>query len=86
MPPKLPSSIYFFALSHAPPPAVIDIARNKPVTITPNNIAPNADKAAPIPPIGRIIKYKITGDKTGSKEGIIISFIAALVNRSTNLP
>ena len=29
-PPNFPSSMYFFALSHAPPPAVIDIATNKP--------------------------------------------------------
>ena len=32
-----------------------------------------------------IIKYKIIGDKTGNSEGITISFIAALVSRSTNL-
>ena len=85
-PPNFPSSMYFFALSHAPPPAVIDIATNKPVIITPNNIAPTADSAASMPPIIKIIKYKIMGDKTGNKEGIIISLIAALVNKSTNLP
>ena len=33
----------------------------------------------------QIIKYKIIGDKTGNKEGIIISLIAAFVNKSTNL-
>ena len=38
-PPKLPSSIYFLALSQAPPPAVIETATKSPVTITPNNIA-----------------------------------------------
>ena len=43
-------------------------------------------RAASIPPICKIIKYKITGDKTGNKDGIIISLIAALVNKSTNLP
>ena len=59
---------------------------NKPVTITPNNIAPNDDSAASIPPICKIIKYKIIGDKTGKREGIIISLIAALVNKSTNFP
>ena len=31
-------------------------------------------------------KYNIIGDRTGSKDGIIISFIAAFVRRSTNLP
>ena len=78
--------MYFFALSHAPPPAVIDIATNKPVIITPNNIAPTADNAATCPPMGKIIKYKTIGDRTGSNEGIIISLIAALVSKSTSLP
>ena len=32
--------------SQAPPPAVIDIARNIPVTITPKSIAPKAEAAA----------------------------------------
>src|SRR6266550_7077009 len=35
LPPYAPSSISFFALSHAPPPDVIAIARNRPVTIVP---------------------------------------------------
>src|ERR1700710_1428416 len=35
LPPKWPSSIYFLALSQAPPPAVIEMATNRPVTITP---------------------------------------------------
>src|SRR5678815_2779364 len=35
LPPKLPSSMYFFALSHAPPPVHIEIATNRPVTIVP---------------------------------------------------
>ena len=84
-PPKLPSSIYFFALSQAPPPAVIEIARNSPVTITPNNMAPKAANAASFPAINNIT-YKKMGDKTGNKEGTIISLIAAFVKRSTNLP
>ena len=61
-PPKFPSSIYFFALSQAPPPAVIETATNKPVIITPNNIAPREDNAASIPPTCKIIKYKIIGN------------------------
>ena len=36
--------------------------------------------------IEKIIKYRTIGDKTGNSEGIIISFIAALVNKSTSLP
>ena len=30
-------------------------------------------------------KYKTTGESTGSRDGIIISLIAATVNKSTNL-
>ena len=49
-------------------------------------MAPTEDRAATWPPIGRIIMYNTIGDKTGNNEGIIISFIAALVNKSTSLP
>ena len=77
--------MYFLALSHAPPPAVIDTATNNPVMITPSNIAPTDANAATCPPIAKIIKYKTIGDNTGNKEGIIISLIAATVNRSTSL-
>ena len=70
----------------APPPAVIDIATNKPVIITPKSIAPTDDNAATCPPMGKINKYKTIGDRTGNSDGIIISLIAALVNKSTNLP
>ena len=37
-------------------------------------------------PIGKIIRYNKMGDNTGSKEGIIISLIAAFVSKSTSLP
>ena len=77
--------LYFFALSHAPPPAVIETATNNPVIITPSNIAPTEANAATCPPIAKIIKYRTIGDKTGNKDGIIISLIAATVNKSTNL-
>ena len=43
-------------------------------------------KLAKIHKIPHITKYKIIGDKTGSNEGITISFIAVLVNKSTNIP
>ena len=42
LPPCAPSSISFFALSHAPPPAVIEIAKNRPTTITPISRPPSA--------------------------------------------
>src|ERR1043165_1313168 len=41
LPPKAPSSISFFALSHAPPPEVIAIARKRPVTIVPISRPPS---------------------------------------------
>ena len=40
-----PSSKDFLALSHAPPPEVMEIATNKPLTITPSSDAPKAAKA-----------------------------------------
>src|SRR4029077_11122155 len=47
--PWWPSSMYFLALSQAPPPEVIEIATNRPVTITPSSMAPTAEKAADFP-------------------------------------
>src|SRR3546814_7546419 len=44
LPPWLPSLIYFLALSHAPPPEVIEMATNRPETITPKSSAPSAAK------------------------------------------
>src|SRR3954468_10671806 len=49
LPPKWPSSMYFLALSQAPPPEVIEIATNRPVTMTPKSIAPTAENAADLP-------------------------------------
>src|SRR5881296_981469 len=37
LPPRFPSSINFFALSHAAPPEVMEIAINNPVTIVPTS-------------------------------------------------
>src|SRR5205085_4118539 len=42
LPPKCPSSMYFLALSQAPPPEVIWIARKLPVTIDPMSMPPSA--------------------------------------------
>ena len=36
--------------------------------------------------IKKIITYNSIGDKTGNKDGIIISLIAALVSKSTSFP
>src|SRR5690349_22430124 len=69
LPPKWPSSMYFLALSHAPPPAVIEIATNRPLTMTPRSIAPRAEKAAPLPAIQSMMKKPTIGDRTGSSDG-----------------
>ena len=41
--------MYFLALSQAPPPEVIEIATNRPVTMTPSSMAPTAENAADLP-------------------------------------
>src|SRR5919112_1852189 len=83
LPPWGPSSMYFLALSQAPPPVVIETATKKPVTITPSSIAPSAEKAAALPAMASTPKYTTSGASTGSMDGMIISRMAALVSRST---
>jgi hypothetical protein len=88
--PKLPSSIYFFALSQAQPQVVIDIATNIQVRIEPISSQPKACFAAVGPATGpraraRPKKTKI-GTSTGIRAGATISLRAALVTISTVLP
>lgn len=66
-----PASIYFFALSHAPP-----VFENEIATYTPETIAP-ANK--PLTPFGPNKNPKINGDPTTNKPGAIISLIDAFV-------
>src|SRR5262249_35078036 len=80
LPPKWPSSMYFLALSQAPPPAVMEMATNRPVTITPSSMAPTAAKASARVAMMLITTNTTIGDNTGSSDGIIISLIAALVS------
>src|SRR5205823_8226864 len=49
LPPKLPSSMYFLALSQAPPPVVMEMATNSPVTMVPIKRPPSARMPAPLP-------------------------------------
>src|SRR6202008_4142505 len=86
LPPWWPSSMYFLALSHAPPPAVIEMATKRPVTMMPSSIAPSAAKAEAWAGTALMTKYITTGDATGSSDGMIISLIAALVSMSTARP
>ena len=78
LPPWWPSSMYFFALSHAPPPVVIEIATKMPVMIVPISRPPSA--------CGPSTRPTTTGTSTGSSDGTIISLIAAFVSRSTAVP
>src|SRR5665647_1034934 len=77
LPPKWPSSMYFLALSQAPPPAVMEIATKIPVIIAPMSTPPKATGPSKRP--------TSTGTATGSNEGITISLMAALVTMSTAL-
>src|SRR6186997_1324164 len=74
LPPKAPSSISFFALSQAPPPEVIAIARKRPVTIVPIRRPPSIS--------GLMIPTAI-GIATGISAGSIILLIADLATMST---
>src|SRR3990167_2759058 len=78
LPPKWPDSMYFFALSHAPPPFVMEMATKRPVTMDPIRSPPNAT--------GPSQKPTTTGAKTGRSAGTIICLIAALVTMSTVFP
>src|SRR5881227_77639 len=80
LPPRFPSSINFFALSHAAPPEVIAIATNNPVTIVPTSKPPRATA-----PSGLIIATATTATK-GNNAGTIISRKAAFVTISTQGP
>src|SRR3954453_5615481 len=70
LPPNAPSSISFFALSHAPPPAVIRTAKKNPTTITPISRPPRARSS---------IRPTIVVMPIGSSDGRIISRCAARV-------
>src|SRR5579862_9135904 len=74
LPPYSPSSISFFALSQAPPPAVIAIARNKPVTIVPISRPPSI-RALMIP--------TTIGNAIGIAAGTSMLLIADLVTMPT---
>ncbi len=67
--------MYFLALSQAPPPVVMEMATNRPVTMVPSSKPPRASGPSSLP--------TMIGTSTGSREGTIISLIAARVSRST---
>src|SRR3546814_20575729 len=75
--------MYFLALSQAPPPVVIEIATNRPVTIVPINRPPSACAPAAGPPSHLNPNMTTTGTSTGSKDGMILYLIADSVSIST---
>src|SRR6478672_12030305 len=77
LPPYAPSSIDFFALSQAPPPEVIGIARKRPVTIVPISKPPS---------IRALIRPTTIGNPIGISAGIIIDLIADPVTMSIARP
>src|SRR3954468_10713742 len=77
LPPYSPSSIDFFALSQAPPPEVIAIARKRPVTIVPIKRPPS---------IFALMIPTMIGNAIGIAAGASISLIAELVTMSIARP
>ena len=75
-PPKCPSSIYFLALSQAPPAFDIIIARSTPDESAPASIPPRASVPITIP--------TTSGATIAISPGSIISLRAALVEISTH--
>src|SRR3954471_22024655 len=74
LPPYAPSSIDFFALSQAPPPEVIEIARKRPVTIVPINKPPS---------IFTLMIPTMIGNAIGISAGSSIDRIADVVTMPT---
>ena len=75
LPPKWPSSTYFFALSQAPPELARKMARTKP--------APRPPARRPITPAGPSSMPTSMGTTIARIEGKIISCCAALVEMRT---
>src|SRR3954466_12471301 len=73
LPPYSPSSIDFFALSQAPPPEVIAIARKRPVTIEPISRPPS---------ILALMIPTMIGNRIGISAGASIALIAEPVTIS----
>ncbi len=78
LPPKLPFSIYFLALSQAPPALAIITAIKKPLTVAPAKRPPRA--------AGPIKKPTAVGVAIVRRPGTIIFFKAAAVEIETQRP
>src|SRR5919197_4106456 len=77
LPPKAPASMSFFALSHAPPPAVMRTAKKKPTTMTPMSSPPSA---------WTLMTPTMNGITIGMSDGRTISRCAAAVTMATVVP
>src|SRR5674476_60350 len=81
LPPYSPSSMSFLALSQAPPPLVMEMARNRPVTMEPMSTPPSTRYA-----LLQNTRVMMIGVSTGMAAGSIISRMADLVTMSTAVP
>ena len=76
--------MYFLALSHAPPPVVIEIATKSPVTIEPTRMPPMSCAAvSPLRILNTASNTTTIGTPTGINAGTIISLSAAAVTIDT---
>ena len=77
LPPWWPASMYFFALSQAPPALDMNTAMAKPVTDTP--------PSRPTTPVGPSTMPVARGTMMASRAGMTISCRAPLVHRATQV-
>src|SRR5258706_11160802 len=69
LPPKLPASMNFLALSQAAPPVVMEIATNSPVMIVPISSPPSALIPAPGPMKMLSANTSTIGTRMGNRDG-----------------
>src|SRR3989454_9469199 len=88
LPPNWPVSMYFLALSQAPPPLFISVASRMPLMVP--TIKTAATDSAPIvaSPVARNLKMTptATGTPTASRPGTTMAFRAPTVTMSTHRP
>ena len=77
LPPKFPASMYFLALSHAPPLLAIKRARNAPITVAPKSMPPRVSLPRRKP--------TATGVRTATRPGATIFLRAATVAMDTQV-
>ena len=85
LPPKLPSSIHFLALSQAPPAFDIIIAKTNPLRIAPAKKAPSATTPNKIPTVNGTAIDIILG-KTSSFNEPLVAILIHLLKSAASSP